>query len=65
MAKPPSWMKMEYCGVTKSGNEGVILCIKWWYMPILFLRALFSKRREVPQSYDGMEITEVRFGCRP
>ena len=65
MAKPPAWMKMEYCGATESGNMGVKLCIKWWYVPILFLRALLSKYREVPQSCDGLEVTEVQFRCQP
>jgi hypothetical protein len=60
--RPPRWMKLDYVGVTEKGNAGYRLHVAWWYVPVLFVRALFTPRYPVADSCDGLEVTEVRFG---
>ncbi len=66
MAKPPRWMKIEPTGRTPSGNMGVRLTIRWWAVPYLFLvgawRLLTGQLKDVPDSCDGLEITESKLG---
>jgi len=55
-------MEMHYQGQLDNGNMGVVLRIKRWYLPILFIRALFTKPHEIRSSCDGLEVTDVVLG---
>jgi len=67
MARMPRGITVKFTGeTTPAGNAGAELCIKWWIVPLLLLRALVGPSRDVPDSCDGLEVTGVRIGqCQP
>ena len=66
MAKLPWWMKLEPTGTTPQGNYGARMRVRRIVFPYLVVvgifRWLFRLPTPNPESCDGLEITEVKFG---